>query len=190
MGALLKATRNGFEIPVYDDWDYDDGKIFVHRDSMGILGIVRAKSWEDAYSISEDEFMPEASETIEELRKEYGYRREHVKIVIDDSVLAATEHCGVGERFERYPEDYPKGRLAPTFLRWKTIETPDTDAWTENELFCESYGFRPNGPNASDKLGHGIYAKDLNGDSLDLLTPELQADLDIVLTFESDESEA
>jgi hypothetical protein len=29
--------------------------------------------------------------------------------------------------------------------------------------FQESYGFRPNGRNASDVHGHGIYQKDLNG---------------------------
>jgi hypothetical protein len=80
------------------------------------------------------------------------------------------------------------GRLLDLqFVRWETVETPDPDAWTENELFCEAYGFRPNGPNASDKLNHGIYAKDLNGDYLDRLTPALLADLDIELTIEKDE---
>jgi len=122
---LLGAKyRSGDEIPVYDD---GFGPLWIHRDSIGISGIVRAQTWEDAYSICEDEFFPEADETLEELVKEYS-------------------------------ED-----------------------WSENELFQEVYGFRNNGPNAQDKHNHCIYAKDLNGDSLDRLTPELLANLGITL---------
>ena len=33
----------------------------------------------------------------------------------------------------------------------------------DDACFQESYGFRPNGRNASDVHGHGIYQKDLNG---------------------------
>src|SRR5688572_29721892 len=76
---LVGATsRFGSAIPVYDD---GFGQLFINRDSMGISGIVRAQTWEDAYSICEDEFFPEALETIEELRKEYNFTREHVKII-------------------------------------------------------------------------------------------------------------
>lgn len=170
---------------------YDDGfgPLWISRNSIGINGIVRAKSWEDAYSICEDEFFPEADETIEELVKEYGFRREHKKVVKDASVLTASEHCGVGERLERYPEDYPDGKLAPEFVRWAVIETPDADAWSDNELFQESYGFRPNGPNKDDKHKHGIYSKDLNGDSLDRLTPEMVDELGITLDITDEEQE-
>lgn len=68
-------------------------------------------------------------------------------------------------------------------MRYDTLETPceDENGWTENELFCEAYGFRPDGPNASDTLKHGIYAKDLNGDCLDELTDALASELGIEL---------
>ena len=124
-----------------------------------------------AYSICEDEFFPEADESIEEIIREYGFRREHVKIVND----------GSGERAVRYPEDYPDGTLRPRFVRWETRDTPDPDAWSENELFQESFGFRNNGPRAKDVHKHGIYAKDLNGYALDSLTPELLEALEITL---------
>jgi hypothetical protein len=165
---------------------YDDGygRLWISRNSIGINGIVRARTWEDAYGICEDEFFPEADETIEQIVKEYGFKREHKKVVKDSSVLAASEHCNAGERFERYPEDYPNGKLVPEFVRWVTIVTPDADSWTENELFQEAYGFRPNGANVRDKIGHGIYSKDLNGDALDLLTPEMVAELEIFLDIE------
>jgi hypothetical protein len=179
--SLDSATyRSGHEIKTYDD---GFGPLWISRDSMGINGIVRAKTWHDAYSICEDEFFPEASETIEEIIKEYGFIRELFKVVKDASVLVSTDHTQVGERFDRYPEDYPGGKLAPVFVRWETIETPNPDAWMENELFQESFGFRPSGANARDIHKHGIYAKDLNGDALDLLTPELIENIGIILVI-------
>lgn len=187
--SLVSAKRNGseYEIPVYDD---GFGPLFIHCDTMGISGIVRARTWEDAYSICEDEFFPEADETVDQLVKEYGYRREHCKVVRSEVNIPESErHAQLGA-FEKFAEqsDYTdNGRLPDgKFLRWETIETPDPDACSENELFCEAYGFRPNGPNKRDKLNHGIYAKDLNGDSLHRLTPELLKYLDIELTIECD----
>jgi hypothetical protein len=160
-------SRFGSSIPVYDD---GFGELFIHRDSTGISGIVRAQTWEVAYEICEDEFFPEADETVEQLQAEYGYRRDHKRVVMTP----------LGERFES--EDFPIS--LNQFMRWETIETPDPTAWMENDLFCEAYGFRPNGPNAKDKLRHGIYAKDLNGDSLDTLTAEFIAELEITLQIE------
>lgn len=169
-------SRFGHLIPVYDDgW----GALFIHRDSSGISGIVRARTWEDAYSICEDEFFPEADETVEELRKEYNFIRRHTKMVKDAAGL---------ER-EATLADYPLAEHGLAFSRWQTIETPceDENGWSENELFQEAYGFRPNGPNKSDKLKHGIYTKDLNGDYLDTLTPELVAELEITLEITDNE---
>lgn len=168
---------SGYELHVYDD---GFGQLWLSRNSIGINGIVRARTFEDAYSICEDEFFPEADETIEQIKKEYGFKREHVKAVKDSNVLTAGEHTQPGERLA-VAEDYPDGKLKPEFSRWITIETPDADGWPDNELFQESYGFRPNGPNAKDTHKHGIYQKDLNGDHLQPLTPELLAELDIVL---------
>ena len=49
----------------------------------------------------------------------------------------------------------------------------------DNPLFQEKYGFRPSGANIKDKIGHGIYQKDLNGESLELLTIETIEKLDL-----------
>lgn len=180
---IESATRNGWKIPVYDD---GYGPLWIHFSSLGVSGIVRAQTFEDAYGICEDEFFPEASETVEELRKEYGFRREHVRIV----------RCpATGNERDCTPGDFTDGGKLPAgmFVRWETRETPcdedDENGWTENELFCEAYGFRPNGPRAGkredgsprDPIGHGIFAKDLNGDSLEELTPKLLAQLGIEL---------
>lgn len=67
--SLVSASRNGYAIPVYDD---GFGQLYIHRDSMGITGIVRAQSWEDAYGICEDEFFPATTDTVEDFVKEYG----------------------------------------------------------------------------------------------------------------------
>jgi hypothetical protein len=165
--------RFGHLIKTYDD---GYGQLWIHRDSMGISGIVRAKTWEDAYEICEDEFFPEADETVEELRKEYNFHRDHNKIIrTKDGV-------------ERLGEisDYPFAETGCSFVRWETVETPcaDENGWVENELFQDAYGFRPNGPNLTDKIKHGIYAKDLNGDRLEALTPELLKELEITLEIE------
>lgn len=176
----LKSAKGrfGHTIPIYDD---GYGPLFIHRDSMGISGIVRAQTWEDAYSICEDEFFPEATETVEELRKEYNFKRHHAKMV--------QPIANRGNVFEAKLEDYPLDKNGLEFVRWQLIETlcENKNGWTENELFQEAFGFRPNGANSRDILGHGIYAKDLNGDCLDLLTPELLASLEITLEIVDNE---
>jgi len=168
--------RGNYSIQTYDD---GYGPLWISRNSIGINGIVRARTWEDAYSICEDEFFSEASETIKETIKEYGFKREHVKVVRDSSVLVASEHCSAGERFA-VSTDYAPA-LIPEFVRWATVETPDPDAWMDNELFQEGFGFRPNGPNVRDTLNHGIYSKDSNGGALDCLTAKMVDYLGITL---------
>ena len=150
-------TRFDNKIAIYDD---GFGGLFIHRDTMGISGIVRAQTWNDAHSICEDEFYPEASETIEEMKKDYSTVSKHERELDDQG----------------------------NFKGWKRVEEPCED-FTQNAAWQENFGYRPNGPRAGkrdngeprDPLGHGIYAKDLNGDSLDRLTPELMAELGITL---------
>lgn len=153
--TLLGATFTDYNtpIPVYDN---GFGPIFIVRDSMGVIAFVRAQTLEDAYEICEDEFFPEASETIEDLRRDYGFRVEYRR---------ATDQNGA-------------------VTGWERIETADPDAWRENELFCEGFGFRPNGPNKTDVMNHGIYAKDLNGISIERLASDLLLDLRIELQIE------
>lgn len=169
-------TNQGLKIPVYDD---GYGPLYIHRDSIGISGIVRAQTWEEAYSICEDEFFPEADETIEEIIAEYNKVRRHAKIIRTPD----------GVEREDETTDYPFEKTGCTFVRWQTIETPTDEpgAFADNELFQEAFGFRPNGPNERDTLKHGIYAKDLNGDYLDLLTLELAESLGITLEIEDEE---
>ena len=175
--SLVAAlSRFGHSIPVYDD---GFGPLYIHRDSMGISGIVRAQTWEDAYSICEDEFFPEADETLEELQKDYGFRSEDFKII---RASDGTERRATAADYDANGGRLPDG----AFVRWETVETPDAEAWADNGLFQESFGFRPNGANSKDTQKHGIYAKDLNGDSLELLTAELLARLKITLQIEGE----
>jgi hypothetical protein len=123
-------NRFGHDIPIYDD---GFGPLWIHRDSMGISGIVRAQTWEDAYEICKDEFFPSA----------------------DD---------------EAFTKSY--------------------DEMTDHERACwdESYGYRPNGRGGpTPDKDKGIYAKDLNGDSLDKLTPQLIQEIEITLQIENEE---
>lgn len=133
--TLVGATsRFGYSIPVYDD---GYGPLFIHRDSMGITGIVRARTWEDAYSICEDEFFPAGDdEAAEEI-----------------------------QRIEAMPEGKERDH--------------------EQACFDESYGYRGSTRTMPDGTRSSVYAKDLNGDSLDILTPSLVAALDITLQIET-----
>lgn len=134
---LLGAkSRFGHEIRVYDD---GFGPLFIHRDSMGITGIVRAQTWEDAYSICEDEFFPAADDEANEEAK----------------------------RISEMPEGEDRNH--------------------EQACWDESYGYRSNSRKESDGTLSTIYAKDLNGDRLDTLTPELLAELEITLQIENEE---
>lgn len=131
--TLVSATsRFGHAIPVYDD---GYGPLWIHRDSMGISGIVRAQTWEDAYSICEDEFFPTADDAEAE-----------------------------GLRIQAMADGPEKNH--------------------EQACWDEAYGFRPNGRGGpTPDRDVGLYAKDLNGDSLDPLTEKLRSDLGIVLTI-------
>ena len=120
---------------------------------------------------------PDCDLSMDEIVKEYGFKREHIHIIRDSS--------GMERRVQL--SDYPFSETGCTFVRWETIETPDPEAWSENELFCEAYGFRNNGRKEADGTVSHIYAKDLNGESLDLLTHALVADLGITLNIQTNE---
>jgi hypothetical protein len=150
--------KNGREIPFYDDCD---GNLYIHYQPCGNFyfpaAVVRARGFEKAWEIVCDEFLPEAEISIAELRKEYGFRRKHVRIMRD------------AEGREFIPDSFPLPDSAE-FVRWKTTEVSEPDAWPENEVFLESYTFRPSGPRFGDVWRHGIAELDVNGISLRRVT--------------------
>lgn len=40
-------------------WDDGIGPLWIMRDSMGVVGIIRAQTWEDAFSCAVDELLPD-----------------------------------------------------------------------------------------------------------------------------------
>jgi hypothetical protein len=58
----LKSVTNSYgrSLPVWDD---GFGPLWIYRDSTGVVGIVRAESWEKAYECVVDEIMPDADPT-------------------------------------------------------------------------------------------------------------------------------
>lgn len=61
--------RFGYSIQTYDD---GYGPLWILSESLGVTGIIRAQTWNDAYEIAEDEFFPSPDEGPEEWEKEYG----------------------------------------------------------------------------------------------------------------------
>jgi hypothetical protein len=137
-GQMLVSAKSSFghAIPVYDD---GYGPLFIHRDSMGISGIVRAQTWEEAYSICEDEFFPAAD----------------------------TDANEESARIEAMPDGKEKNHA--------------------QACWDEAYGYRGNSRKEKDGTLSYVYEKDLNGDSLNLLTPELLAQLEITLEITTDD---
>lgn len=161
-------TRSGHDIPIYDD---GFGPLWIHRNSLGFTGIVRAQTWEDAYSICEDEFFPAGDDyNPEDFKTVYKSGRE----------LWMHEHADNWDAWQALTEDektqaYRTGKDVPF----------DGDA-SEHPCWQEQYGFRGNARREEDGSISSIYAKDLNGDALDRLTPELLRELEITLVVEDE----
>ena len=129
--ALTGAkTRFGYDIRTYDDMF---GPLWVLRTTLGIGGIVRAQTWEEAYEICEDEIFPSVD----------------------------------AEEMESWPTEFGEN-------------------WWEDACWQEQFGYRPNGQrDAEDETG--FYWRDLNGEYLDMLTPELVKELEIALQIEDED---
>lgn len=86
--SLVSAVNQfGRELRIYDD---GFGPLWIHRDSMGVSGVVRAMTWEDAYAICEDEFFPAADDDaakdykrIESMSK--GKERDHEQACFEEA---------------------------------------------------------------------------------------------------------
>ena len=64
------ATCGGYSIPIYDD---GFGPLWAVSNCFGVIGVIRAQTWEDAWSIAEDEIFTRASEEdIASFEEEYG----------------------------------------------------------------------------------------------------------------------
>jgi hypothetical protein len=165
--------RGNVKIATYDQgW----GKVYIMRNSMGIQGITRCICWEDAWEICEDEFFPEADETVKEIEKD------HRTIYKSGRELWLHERKNVKDAWKKFQKLSESEKAAIYARRGKDVKWHAH--FSEHPCFQEAYGFRPNGPNKRDKHGHGIYAKDLNGESLEVLTEELAAELGIILCIE------
>ena len=79
-------SRFGYPVAFWDD---GSGPLWIHRDSMGITGIIRAQTWEDAYSAAEDELFPAGDEDAAEAMREIeatpeGEERDHLQACFDE----------------------------------------------------------------------------------------------------------
>ena len=144
---------------------------------MGVQGIIRAQSWADAYEIAEDEMFDDCDLTWEEMQKEYS------TLYMSGRELWLHEHGNNWEAWDAL-SDGDKARA----MHYSTgRDVPFVGDITEHPCWEEAYGSRPNGARDHSKPMSHIYAKDLNGESLDLLTPAMMADLGIVLNITTNE---
>lgn len=103
--TILTARKNGTLYPDDISFEfknefgrpiryYDDGMgpLWIFRDTMGIVGIVRAQSWVDAYSIVEDEFLPVVP--VDKVYEAYGF----------DNEFAFHAAIKIAEETKNYPD--------------------------------------------------------------------------------------
>lgn len=112
-------------------WDDGFGPLWVYSETLGALGVVRAKSWEDAFSACQDEIMDGAT---------FAEMVESCDLSAED--IAEIESGG----------DLPDG-----------------------------YQFRSSGEPSNGKLHGELCCEDINGCSLERLTPELAAALELTV---------
>jgi len=58
-GETLLSARSRFGYPIAI-WDEGFGPLWVYRESLGVMGVVRASTWEEAYECVVDEIMLDA----------------------------------------------------------------------------------------------------------------------------------
>ncbi len=178
----LKSAKSefGHDIKVYDD---GFGPLWVYQESLGVVGLVRALSYEEAWDSVLDEILTPVPS--DELRDFPG----------DFYVCGRDYHCPA-------PKIYSRGVClcslavhseARRCWKCKQFHTPDQQkACNCTELksldpvyltLAEGLHYMPNASGTS-----GIVSEDLNGSHLSELTDELQESLKISLTIEDEEA--
>lgn len=153
-------------IRFYDD---GDGPLWIARDTGGILGIVRCRGESNAYEIVSDEFRtPIAPEDVHDAYGAFDQLLEWMEAKGHENNQQLREFC---TRYDRQ------------FFEFLTIGNRESviKAWPDGEMIDLIEGYE----HQSNATGTGIVSIDLNGESLELLTPELLLRLEIetVVTF-------
>jgi len=167
---ILHGATSKFGTPLLT---YDDGfgPLYVYRDAGGTTAVIRALSWEDALQIVDDEIFNPIS--IDELHDAYGYW------IHTDVDYAGGKVCQAV--FEVYPSD------ALHIGYFDTLEQARTaclkDAEHHGRDLVEGYRYQ------SNATGTGVVSFDLNGEQLELLTPQLAKDLGLVLDIRDDDDD-
>ncbi len=147
----------GTPIQVYDD---GFGPLWLYREASGLEAIVRAQTWESAYECCQDEIMTRVG--TEDVLEAYGFW-----IAQDGKYWKVMDD--VDDRFNGNSmfdtEEHAKEYCQRVILM------------QERDLI-EGYEYQPNA------TGTGIVSVDLNGQSLQQLTPELAEALGIRVQIE------
>lgn len=146
---LSFATRFGHPVKYYDD---GFGPLWIYRDAGGLIGIVRAQTWEDAWGIVEDEFLPVVP--ADEVYEAYGMFDklcDHLKSKGHENTI----------ELRRFASEW-----APVYFQLTDLGEVELE---------EGYSYQ------SNATGTGIVYHDLNGELLDPLTVELCEQLELTI---------
>lgn len=186
---LVSVTNQwGREQKIYDD---GFGPLWVYRESLGVMGIVRAQSYESAWDCVLDEILaPVPSDEITESPDDFY-------------VCERDYHCGA-------PKNYSEGKCLCSLAEhsefrecWRCRQQPHRARiegdWDHEYLGCterkalanevylglaEGYEYQPNSGGTS-----GIVGTDLNGNALDVLTKDLAEHLELTVVVRCSDCE-
>ena len=111
--AELRGARSeyGNAIPVWDD---GFGPLWVYRDEMGIVGIVRAQTWHDALDCAYDELLKPIAD--DEIPEAYGFDSQ---AALDAAVALARdgrcEYPDLDEGYSYQSNSTGNGIVAPSY---------------------------------------------------------------------------
>ena len=167
-------TKYGTQLHVYDD---GFGPVWLYREADGLTGVVRARTWESAYEICQDEIMTLVPE--DEVHEAYGlYTITHNnKIYLcPDMELPSTV-----TRWESFNNEIPGRVVIGWFNTMHQVRRACERIIEDNELdLIDGYEYQPNA------TGTGIVSTCLNGQELEPLTADLRSELGITLQVTQD----
>lgn len=159
-------TEHGTQIPTYDD---GSGPVWLYREAGGLVGVVRARTWEDAYEICQDEIMTRVDEG--EVIEAFGFYVMH-----HNDRFWACPDVEVGDaRWQTFDQIPSREVLGSWRARGNAVQACFNVIREEELDLVGGYEWQPNA------TGTGIVSIDLNGQDLQLLTDELREQLGITL---------
>lgn len=146
-------------------WDDGSGPLWAYQESLGIVGIIRAQTWEKAYECMLDSILEPIAD--DEIPEAYG-----LYILPDNEFAVEVKVWTIVDDVKETRTAFSNESLAKLYIQ-DIIKSQERD-------LIEGYDYQPN------STGSGIVLTDLNGSYLSPLTAEFVVKHSITLQIKND----